>query len=67
MISHRVRRISTLVDWSNGGPAYSSMEKEQREWEEKKALEDALKSGNIASIKPTIVRAGKFTRDGDVV
>ena len=60
--SQKTAEIVANIMKRSGDPI-AEMEKEQREWEEKKAIEDRIRSGHIDSIKPSTKRMGKYTRE----
>ena len=60
--SQKTAEIVAKIMKRSGDPI-AEMEKERREWEEKKAVEDRIRSGNIDAIKPSVKRAGKYTRE----
>ena len=60
--SQKTAEIVAKIMKRSGDPI-AEMQKEQREWEEKKAVEDRIKSGNIDAIKPSTKRSGKYTRE----
>ena len=60
--SQKTAEIIAKIMKRSGDPI-AEMERERREWEEKKAMEDAIKSGNIDAIKPSVNRSGKYTRE----
>jgi tetratricopeptide (TPR) repeat protein len=62
--SIRTQEIISKIMKRCGDPL-DQMEKEQREFEERKAMEDAITKGSVAKLKPSLVRLGCYTREGN--